>query len=225
MDRLSGVIPHVIGKFEKLFDMAFPEVLYILASLIVLFVGLWIARMVSDLLLGVLKEIKIDDLLSDIKLLPKGGGKDKVSLVEMLVGLIRGSIVLVTLMTSFYVFREVANVNIVMKSFSDIFGLLPELGKAILIFVVAGILTTLMNNVVKLFAAVGGVKDTSMYEKIVTYGIYIYAIILAFGQISYLSGVTTELTRAIAWALGLGIGYSTLPKVKELVDHVLGGKK
>jgi hypothetical protein len=62
-------------------------------------------------------------------------------------------------------------------------------------------------------------------EKVIHYGIYIFAVILAVDQIPYLRDAVPQLKAAIMWVIGVGIGYSTLPAVRDLVDRIVGSKR
>ncbi len=207
----------VVSAFQDVVNLLRPLPM-VIVSLIVLAVGFFIAKLAGDLVGGILKEIKLDQLFSSLGLTSK---KDKISLSAMLSSLVSGGIALISLIVAFSLMESDA----VIRTAETVIMLLPSLAKAIIILVVADMLAKFAISLAKLFTSVTKHEDNMTVEKVIHYGIYIFAVILAVDQIPYLRDAVPHLKAAIMWVIGVGIGYSTLPAVRELVDRIVGGKR
>jgi hypothetical protein len=109
----------VVNAFQDVVNLLRPLPM-VIVSLIVLAIGFFIAKLAGDLVGGILKEIKLDQLFSSLGLTSK---KDKISLSGMLSALVRGGIALISLIVAFSLLESDA----VIRTAETVIMLLPSL--------------------------------------------------------------------------------------------------
>lgn len=211
----SVVLEPSRAMFTRIWGFVVPE---LIVAIVVLILGWWIARIVQELLVRVLKGIRLDDGLRVIgipEILQKG--EIKYSASELLGVFAYWLVILATLLSALNVLHLTITAELLERAISYV----PNVLAGVIILVLGLFFATMLGGVVQTAAANAGISQAKALGQVTRTVVVIFAIAVAlekfFSSVLITTAVqTVVMAVALAFALAFGLGC------KEIAGRLVG---
>lgn len=216
----------VVDPVKAMLVKIFGYVPALAGAIVILVVGWLVAKLLEAIVVRVLKAAKLD-MASD-----KAGisnvlaqGEIKVSLSELIGGLIYWIIILVVLATAL----SALNLGIAADLITRLVEYVPNLLAAIFILVVGALLATFVSTVVRTTASNAGIGKAKLLSQITHMVIVIVSVVIAIEQLKIATTLIILSINIILMSLGLGLaiafGLGCKDMVGKMVQDIVNGMK
>lgn len=190
----------------------------ILAALLILIVGLVIAKWAKVLTIKILKVIQLSTIVKKSGLEPfLEKAEIKLKIEEILGGLVKWLIILVFFIATINVLG-LSTVSMVLNS---ILGYIPRVISAVLILAIGVLLAGLVEGVVKGALGQVNLKTSRLMAKIASYIVVIFATLAAINELQIAQALISTLFMGFVAMLALGVGLALGLGAKDLVSRIL----
>jgi small-conductance mechanosensitive channel len=209
IDALTQIVVDIVNFIPKLIN-----------GLIILLVGYLLARLVRWIVTVVLRRARFDPLVERTGITGSLRGLGiKTPLSDIL-----GQTIFALLLLSFLITAtRLMELEAVAQLLEQLLLFLPNLIAALIIFLLGGIVSQFVGNLVTTMASAGGVRYAARLGRIVQYLISLFVVVLALEQLgvdtSILVTTLTILIASFGLALSLALGFGA----RGVVQHVLAG--
>jgi small-conductance mechanosensitive channel len=210
-DAFSSLLVGVVGFIPKL-----------IVAIIVVILGWVLGAALSKIINQIFKTLRIDSALeaAGAKQLVHKAGFNLNS--GLFVGeLVKYFVVIVSLMATLSILG-LSDVNMFLQGI--VLGYLPQVIVAVLILVIAIVLSEVMRKVVVAAAKAAGVHKAGLLGSITKWSIWIFAILAALFQLNiaatFIQTLFTGVVVAFSVALGLAFGLGAKDTAKEIVEDI-----
>lgn len=197
-----------------------------LFAIIIFIIGWVIGSIIGKAIDQVIAALKVDKVLESAganTIMEKTGMRLNVG--AFIGGVVKWFIVVVFLVASLDVLQLTAVTDFLK---TEVLGYLPNVIVAALVLVVATIVSDFMGKVVMASAKAGGIRSANFLGTLSRYAIWIFALIIALGQLgiaaTYMYTLFTALVAMLAIAGGLAFGLggkdAAAHTIARLHDHV-----
>lgn len=210
----------VLDALVKIFTDIVNFIPNLVNGLIILLVGYLVARLVSWLVGFILRQIKFDPLVERTGITGAMRGLG----VKTPLWRIVAQIIYVFLLLSFLITAtQFMGLAAVAKLLGQLLDLLPKAIAAVIVFLLGGIVSKFMGDLVTNVAKTSGISYGSRLGTGIQYLISVFVAVLALGVLgidtALLVTTITIILAAFGLALGLGLGLGARP----IVQHILAG--
>lgn len=209
VDALTKIVIDIINFIPNLVN-----------GLIILLVGYLIARLVRWVLTVVLGRLKLDPLIERTGITGSLRGLGvKTPISQIIVQTIFALLLLSFLITS----TRLMGLEAVARLLEQLLSFLPNLIAALIIFMLGGVASQFVGNLVATVGLAGGLTYAGRVGRIVQYLISLFVVVLALGQLGVDTAIlVTAITITIA-AFGLALGLALGLGARGVVYNVLAG--
>lgn len=193
----------------------------LIIALVIVFIGWGIGSLFGRVVSQIIKSLKIDEALKKAGVedfLTKGGLN--LNSGAFIGGLVRWFIIIVFLIGAF----EVLNLSQVTLFLRDILAYLPQVIVAVLILIVAGLVSDAMKRVVLSSAKSADIKSAPFLSTVTGWVIWVFAILVALSQlgiaVSFIQTIFTGLVVALSLGLGLAFGLGGQEAASRVIERV-----
>jgi small-conductance mechanosensitive channel len=194
----------------------------LIVAIVIVILGWILGAAVSKIINQIFKTLRIDSALevAGAKQLVHKAGFNLNS--GLFVGeLIKYFIVIVAVMTTFSILG-LSDVNLFLQGI--VLGYLPQVIVAVLILVIAIVLSEVMRKTVVATAKAAGVHKAGLLGSITKWSIWIFAILAALFQLNiaatFIQTLFTGIVVAFSVALGLAFGLGAKDTAKEIIEDI-----
>lgn len=191
------------------------------AAIVIVLVGWGIGVLFGRVVSQIVKSIKIDEALRRAGVedfLNKGGLN--LNSGAFLGGLVRWFVILVFLIAAL----DVLKLSQVTTFLRDILNYLPQVIVAVLILVVAAVVSDVMKRIVMSSAMTTGIASAGFLATITKWAIWIFAILVALSQlgiaVGFIQTIFTGLVVALSLGLGLSFGLGGQEAASKVIDRI-----
>lgn len=186
----------------------------VVAAIVILLVGLVIAKIVTDIIVKLLQLSKLDvaseksglaDMLKT--------GEIKLSLSEILGTIIYWLLILVVAATAAQALKFTAAVELMTRLIAYI----PSIISAILVLAVGAFIASILSSIVLAGAKNAGLKKSRLLAQIVKMALIIFAVAIALEQLRIGAGIITQAVSIILLSIGLGFAIAFGLGCKDVV--------
>ncbi|MBK9710189.1 MAG: mechanosensitive ion channel [Kouleothrix sp.] len=209
VDALTKIVIDIINFIPNLVN-----------GLIILLVGYLIARLVRWVLTVVLGRLKLDPLIERTGITGSLRGLGvKTPISQIIAQTIFTLLLLSFLITS----TRLMGLEAVARLLEQLLSFLPNLIAALIIFMLGGVASQFVGNLVATVGLAGGLTYAGRVGRIVQYLISLFVVVLALGQLGVDTAIlVTAITITIA-AFGLALGLALGLGARGVVYNVLAG--
>lgn len=196
--KIWGYVPNVIG------------------AIIILLVGLALAKVITNIIIKALKLSKLDvasekaGIANMMKV-----GEIKASLSEIIGVVIYWLLVLLVAATAAQVLKLTAAVDLM----SSLIAYIPHIIAAILVLAIGSFLASFVGSLVAASAKNAGLKKANMLAQIVKITLVIFAIGIALDQLGVGTGIVTQAISIILLSIGAGFALAFGLGCKDMVGR------
>jgi len=193
-----------------------------LFAVIVFIIGWVIGSIIGKAVEQVIAALKVDKLL-------EGAGADsmmqrtgmRLNIGGFIGGVVKWFIIVVFLVASLDILSLTAVTDFLK---TDVLGYLPNVIVAALVLVIATVIADFMGKVVTTSAKAGGVRSANFLGTLTRYAIWLFAFIIALGQLgiaaAYMQILFTGLVAMLAIAGGLAFGLGGKEAAAGTINHL-----
>lgn len=208
-DSLTQIIVDIVNFIPNLVN-----------GLIILLVGVLIARLVRWLLALVLRRIGFDPLVERTGITGALRGLG----VKMPLSQIVAQTIFVLLLLSFLITAtRLMGLEAVALLLEDLLIFLPSIIAALIVFLLGGIVARFTGNLVATLATGAGITNGARLGRIVQYLVSLFVVILALDVLGIDTGILVTAVTILIAAFGLALGLALGLGARRVVFHVLAG--
>ncbi|GAC1533908.1 MAG: hypothetical protein NVS2B7_01520 [Herpetosiphon sp.] len=209
IDALTQIIVDIINFFPRLVN-----------GLIILVIGLLIARVARWLLRTILRRIKFDPLVERTGLTGSLRGLQiKTPLSEVI-----AQVTFVLLLLSFLITAtRLMGLEPVARLLEQLIAFLPNTIAAVIIFLLGGIVANFVGNLVTTMGTSAGLRFAGRLGRTIQYIISVFIVILALNQLGINTALLVTTVTILIAAFGLAVSLAFGLGARGVVQHILAG--
>jgi len=210
-DAFSGLLIGVVAFLPKL-----------IVAIVIIILGWLVGAALSKIINQIFKSLKVDSALE------AAGAKQLVHKAGLTLNsgkfvgeLVKYFIVTVAFLATFSILG-LSEVTLFLQGV--VLGYLPQVIVAVLILVVAIVVSEVMRKIVVASAMAAGVKKAGLLGSVTKWAIWIFAVLAALFQLNiaatFIQTLFTGIVVAFSLALGLAFGLGSKEAAKDIVDDI-----
>ncbi|GAC1641255.1 MAG: hypothetical protein NVS4B8_09430 [Herpetosiphon sp.] len=209
IDALTQIIVDIINFFPRLVN-----------GLIILVIGLLIARVARWLLRTILRRIKFDPLVERTGITGSLRGLQiKTPLSEVI-----AQVTFVLLLLSFLITAtRLMGLEPVARLLEQLIAFLPNTIAAVIIFLLGGIVANFVGNLVTTMGTSAGLRFAGRLGRTIQYIISVFIVILALNQLGINTALLVTTVTILIAAFGLAVSLAFGLGARGVVQHILAG--
>lgn len=216
MDMLTKLGDQLTASFIAMWGQVVMWSPRVIGALIILWVGVWLAGLLRDLVRKLLSMLKVDEMASRVDLNQKIHSVGlNATVAQMLAGLVYWLVFLIFLSAA----SSVLGIEVVSNFISKMIGYIPSILAGLAVMAIGVLVADAMSRVLE------SVRLGHSYKVVVRWFILVIAFITAIEQIgidlSFLTSNIQLLVGGLALALGLAFGLGGKEHAKAFLDKHL----
>ncbi|MDD5341645.1 MAG: hypothetical protein PHC97_04420 [Patescibacteria group bacterium] len=221
MEFLTSVGQAILDALTMLWDKLVAYLPNLIAAIIILALGILLAKAVEKLVQKIIEAIKVDDLIRKINVIKRiEETGTKVVFSQILAWLVKWFLYIVLLVAV----SGILQLGQFTLFLNDVALYLPNVIIAVLILVVGLILGSFMEDLIVKILVSTKTKLANLIARIAKWAIVIFAVLAALTQLNVapylINTLFTTIAFAIALAAALAFGLGGKDSAKELIDGI-----